>query len=272
MKLGTLTNSRLWMPVLAIALVVGLVSWDHRQIPPGNNQDQHPTDTLPKKKKVKTEKKVRDLDEVIEELEAVDMDHEMEKVQEEISKALKQIDGEKIRLQVEQSLKEVDMNKIRQEIDKAMKEVDLEKVKMEVENSIARIDWDKIRKELDEVKKMDFSKFEEEMKQVQEELKNLKPRLEKELANVKVDMEKAKVEIEKAKAEMKEYKGFVDGLEKDGLINKKDNYSIRHEDGVLTVNGKKVSEQVYNKYKSFLEKHKKFNIERTSDDFDIDMD
>ena len=34
-------------------------------------------------------------------------------------------------------------------------------------------------------------------------------------------MEKAKVGLEKAKAEMKEYKEFVDGLEKDGLINKK---------------------------------------------------
>ena len=272
MKLGTLTNNRLWMPVLAIALVVGLVSWDHRQMPSGNNQDQHPTDTLQKKKKVRTEKKVRDLDDVIEELEAVDMDREMAKVEEELSRALKEIDGEKIRLQVEQSLKEVDMNKIRQDIDKAMKELDWEKMKKDVEHTVAKIDWDKIKKELDEVKKIDFTKIEEEMKQVQEELKNLQPKLEKELANVKVDMEKAKVEIEKARAEMKEYKEFVDGLEKEGLINKKDNYSIRHEDGVLTVNGKKVSEQVYNKYRSFLEKHKKFNIERTADDFDIDMD
>ena len=164
MKLGTLTNNRLWMPVLAIALVVGLVSWDHRQMPSGNNQDQHPTDTLPKKKKVRTEKKVRDLDDVIEELEAVDMDREMAKVEEELSRALKEIDGEKIRLQVEQSLKEVDMNKIRQDIDKAMKELDWEKMKKDVEHTVAKIDWDKIKKELDEVKKIDFTKIEEEMK------------------------------------------------------------------------------------------------------------
>lgn len=45
-------------------------------------------------------------------------------------------------------------------------------------------------------------------------MKELGPKMQKE-------MEKAKVEMEKAKAEIKEYKGFVDGLENDGLINKK---------------------------------------------------
>ncbi|HEX5652902.1 MAG TPA: hypothetical protein VFX58_07505, partial [Chitinophagaceae bacterium] len=71
---------------------------------------------------------------------------------------------------------------------------------------------------------------------------------------------------------MKEYKEFVDGLDKDGLINKKENYMIKHEDGVLTINGKKAADNVYSKYRSFLEKHKKFNIEKSEDDFDIDVD
>ncbi len=46
-------------------------------------------------------------------------------------------------------------------------------------------------------------------------------------------MEKAKEKIEKAKAEMNEYKEFVDGLEKDGLINNKEDYTIKHKDGEL---------------------------------------
>ena len=86
------------------------------------------------------------------------------------------------------------------------------------------------------------------------------------------EMEKAKVEIEKAKVEIKEYKEFVNGLEKDGLLNKKETYTIRHKDGELTVNGKKVSTEINNKYRTFLEKHKKFTIEKSDDDFDIDMD
>jgi hypothetical protein len=71
---------------------------------------------------------------------------------------------------------------------------------------------------------------------------------------------------------MKEYKEFVDGLDKDGLLDKKDSYTIEHEDGELKINGKKVNESVYTKYRSFLEKHKKFKINKSSDDFDIDMD
>ena len=110
-----------------------------------------------------------------------------------------------------------------------------------------------------------MKKLDEEMKKLREEMKELGPKLEKE-------MQKAKVEIEKAKAEIKEYKAFVDGLENDGLINKKEGYTLKHKDGELFINGKKATEQTYNKYRNFLEKHKKFNIEKSDDDFDIDMD
>ena len=47
---------------------------------------------------------------------------------------------------------------------------------------------------------------------------------------------------------------------------------MKHIDGVLEINGKKAADSVYNKYRSFLEKHKKFTIKKDSDDFDIDMD
>jgi hypothetical protein len=71
---------------------------------------------------------------------------------------------------------------------------------------------------------------------------------------------------------LKEYKAFEDGLEKDGLINKKENYSVEHKDGQLIINGKIQSEAAYNKYRSFLEKHKKFKLEKENDNFDMDMD
>jgi hypothetical protein len=71
---------------------------------------------------------------------------------------------------------------------------------------------------------------------------------------------------------MKEYKAFVDGLANDGLINKKESYSIKHKDGKLIINDKEADAKTYDKYRSFLEKHKKFNIEKDIDDFDIDMD
>ena len=64
----------------------------------------------------------------------------------------------------------------------------------------------------------------------------------------------------------------MDGLEKDGLINKKDGYTIKHKNGELIINGKVQPEGVYNKYRGFLEKHKTLTIEKSDNDFNIDFD
>lgn len=260
MKPGSITTGRLLIAFCIIGATLALVSWDHRQSPDGFQQQQN-HDTIPQKK----DKKIRDLDEAIAELEAVDLKIELDKAMAEVDKAMKEIDGEKIRLDVERAMKDVDFDKIKMEVDKAMKEVDFAKIEKEVKESLAKIDWDKMKAELDEVKKIDLSKMETELAKAKEDMKKIGPQIEKEL-------QKAKVEIEKAKAEMKEYKSFVDGLEKDGLINKKEGYSIRHKDGKLTINDKEASDKTYEKYRSFLDKHKKFNIEKDDNDFDIDMD
>ncbi|MES1197997.1 MAG: hypothetical protein ABUL41_01845 [Chitinophagaceae bacterium] len=286
-------------PVLLVLLIAGatilLVSWDFKQSP--NHYQRSYTDTVPKEKRIQKEKKIRDLDDVLDELNAIDLKVELEKAQKEVNEAMKQIDVEKIKMDVEKAMKDVDMvkiqkevqesiakidmAKIQQEVQKAMKEVDAEKIKLEVEKSMKDIDFQKIQKEvqeatdkvnweemkaeIDKVKNIDKSKLEADMKKVEKEMKELGPKIEKE-------MQKAKVEIEKAKVEIKEYKEFVDGLNNDGLINKKEAYTIKHKDGELMVNGKKASPEVYSKYRNFLEKHKKFTIEKSDDDFDIDMD
>ncbi|MBK6828369.1 MAG: hypothetical protein IPG86_16600 [Chitinophagaceae bacterium] len=61
-------------------------------------------------------------------------------------------------------------------------------------------------------------------------------------------------------------------MDKDGLINKKGNYTLQHKNGELLINGKKAADQVAEKYRSFLDKHPKFKIEKTDDDFDMDLD
>ncbi len=75
-----------------------------------------------------------------------------------------------------------------------------------------------------------------------------------------------------AKTELKEYKTFENGLQNDGLINKKEAYTIEHKDGQLIINGKIQPESVYNKYRTFLEKHKKFKLEKDENDFDLDVE
>jgi len=279
MKPTTLRSGRLLLAFLVLGTCLALVSWDLKQ---STGRHQQPAnDTVPKTKSPDREKKIRDLDDVLDELNSVDLKVDMEKIQKEIAQAMKKIDGEKIRLEVEKAMKGVDMAKIQKEVQEslakvdfdkikaeiadAMKEVDMAKIQKEVQESLAKVDWDKIKTEMDKAKEIDMKKLDADMKKLEEELKKIGPEIEK-------GMEKARVEIEKAKTEMKEYKEFVDGLEKDGLINKKEPYSIKHKNGELTVNDKKVSKEVYSKYRGFLGKHKIFTIEKSDDDFNIDID
>jgi ABC-type phosphate transport system auxiliary subunit len=113
------------------------------------------------------------------------------------------------------------MEKIRAEVDKVTNEIDAGKIEKELKESLASVDWEKMNKQMEEMKKIDMSKLDADMKKMEIEMKGLGPKIEKE-------MENAKASIEKAKVEMKEYKSFVDGLEKDGLINKKEGYTIQH--------------------------------------------
>jgi hypothetical protein len=269
-----------FLPICLVAFFsIALIAWgDQKQIPQ-QKTDQVVNDTLPKNK---GDKKIRDLDDVIDNLDATELKLNMEKVKTQIEEALKQIDMAKINIEMDKAMKEIDMAKMKTEMEKAMKEVDMEKIKDQIEKatkeidaakierdvkeSLARVDWEKMKKDMaaqmEEIKKIDMSKVAEDMKKVEKEMKELGPKIEKE-------MQKAKVDIEKAKEEMKEYKSFVDGLDQDGLINKKEAYSIQHKNGELIINGKKQPADVYNKYRSFLEKHKKFNIKKSDNDFNI---
>jgi hypothetical protein len=110
-----------------------------------------------------------------------------------------------------------------------------------------------------------MEKMNRELDNVKEEMKNLGPKMQKEMEKVKADMEKTK-------SEFREYKDFIDGLDAESLISKKDGYSVKHQDGELIINGKKASEGTYNKYRPFLEKHRKFNLEKSGDNFKVNMD
>ena len=283
MKPRTFATGRILLVLLTVGLTVGLVSWDHQQSP--GHYKQSINDTTPK---TKTEKKIRDLDDVLEELERTDWKADMERAKTELAEAMKKFDGEKIRMNIEKAMKEVDFEKIQQqlkesmakvdfdkikkEMSEAMKELDVAKLQKEMQESLAKVDFDKMKVEMEKLKEIDMSKMNMDMKKLAEEMKELGPKMEKEMEKAKEELGKANVEIEKAKADLKEFKSFVDGLENDGLISKKEGYTLKHKEGELLINGKKASEATYNKYRSFLEKHKKFSIEKSDDDFDIDMD
>ena len=263
MKLKPATTGSIVLTLAAMLFTFILLSWNFKQSPHRYYQDKPVNDTIPKEKG--KEKKIHDLDDVMDQLDKAELKLNMEKVQKEIEDAMKNIDQAKIKMEIDKAMREVDMEKVKKEIDKAMKEVDMEKIKAQVDDAVAKVDWDKIKAELDDVKKINTEKLQEQMKEVEKQMEKIKPQIEEE-------MKKAKGQIEKAKAEMQEYKDFLNGLEKDGLINQKEDYKIEHRNKELIINGKKASQEIYDKYKSFLEKHKNFTIKKNDDDFDINTD
>jgi hypothetical protein len=264
MKPRTLTTGRLLLVLLTVGLTIGLVSWDHQQSP--DRYRQSINDTTPKKKSVDREKKIRDLDDVLDELNGVDLKMDMEKMQKELNESMKNLDMKKMQLDIEKSMRDVDFQKIQKEMEQSMAKIDFGNIEKEMAKAMKEFDAAKIQKEVQEsMEKIDMKKMQIDMEKMQNELSKMGPEIVRSLEN-------AKVGIEKAKVEMKEYKEFVDGLEKDGLINKKEEYTIKHDKGELFINGKKASDATYKKYKSFLDKRKKFTIEKSDDDFNIDID
>ena len=150
------------------------------------------------------------------------------------------------------------MSKMKVDLEKSLKEIDAAKIKADIDASLAKVDWKQIEKEIEKVKEIDFEKIKADMAKIQ-------PEIEK-------SMKQAHESIEKAKAELKEYKTFTEGLEKDGLIDRKGSYTIEHKNNQLIINGKVQPAGVYNKYKAFLEKHGNITIEKTPDNFNIDKD
>ncbi len=245
MKPRTLALTRILLPVLILTTALCLVSWDISGS--GKRYATATTDTVPKAAR---EKKIRNLDEALEDMDRADWKADLEKAKEELARAIKEIDSDKIRL----------------EMDKAMASIDVEKIRKEAERAVKDIDWNKIEKELQSVKEMNWDKFQDNMKEMQENLKKMGPELEQ-------SMEKLKVEMEHLKEEMKGYKTLVDGLDADGYLDKKKDYKLEHRNGELKVNGKALPAAEYNKFRSFLEKHEKFTVNKNDDDdFNINND
>jgi len=276
------------LPILLIvlALVITATAWQGQ---PGKTTHTT-TDTIPDKNKIKNiddaleqlEKSKKELERTLQEKnwdkemkDALEKSHfdadkmkqqideavkqiDAKKMQEEITRAMKEVDLEKMKIEYQQNLDKVDLNQMKVELEKAMKQIDAAKIQADFNSSIAKIDMEKIRIELDKVKEIDF-------KGIEESLKKMKPEIEK-------SMQTAKESIENARKELLEYKSFIDGLDKDGLIDKEKDYTIEYKNGELAINGKKQAAEVVKKYSGFLKEKKDFTIKKDKDNFNIDND
>lgn len=185
------------------------------------------------------EKGMKDIDAAIDEL-----NKGIGTLNEEIDKT----DWSHVQTELNESIKKLDADKIKKEVDKALKDIDVDKLKASVNQAVASIDWEKIKANIAEVKDIQIPKLEAQLNEV-------KPQIEK-------SMREARKGIEKAKAEMKAYKGFIEDLDKDGLIDKNNNYTIEIKKDRFLINGKTQPDTVYNKYRHFLESHKNVTIKK----------
>jgi chromosome segregation ATPase len=276
------------LPIFLVvtALVVTVTAW---QVQPGKHT-RTITDTVPDKNKVKDiddalnqlEKSQKELERTLQQKDwnkemkdALDKSHfdaeklklqideavkqiDAKKIQEEMTKAMKEVDLEKMKADLQQSLQKVDMNEMKVQLESAMKQIDAAKLQADINSAVAKVDIEKMKAELEKVKDIDF-------KAMEENLDKMKPELEK-------SMQDAKAGIEKAKKELADYKGLIDGLDKDGLINKSKSYTIQYKEGELTINGKKQSAEVVRKYNSYLKGKKDFTLKKDTGGFDIHND
>lgn len=290
MKNKTYTWSLAGIAVLATAIT--LIAWTGGPQRP-DSAAQYDQDTIPSKKRSEATRQAGDRD-FDRELRAIDMAKEelngqdWEKVQREVEEAMQKIDLSKIQLDVEKAMKAVDFAKIQKEVAEsmarvdfekinsewqdAMKKVDMEKINREIQESMSKVDWEKINAEIkesmDKVSKIDMEKMNDELRKAQKEISEMKINLEDEKFHFKDAMKKAGESIEKAKEELKGYQEMVYAMEADGLLSTKNDYTIEYKDGEISIDGKKQSSAVNEKYKKYF---KKDNVRIIKEDGEINI-
>lgn len=266
--------------LIAASLVIGsvaLVSWA------GNPDTALPhfsfNDTLPQKLGTRDfDHELQQIEKAKESLHKINAE-DMQKMMKDVEESIAKIDLQKIELDAQKAMKEIDFTKIEKQLQEAMQNLDEELISQEKNTELSESKKKEIKNDLENARK----EIKEEMEKLKKELKEQKivtqQEMRKGLEDAKKDMEKAKQEmkenrfdmekeIAKAKVEvdnaMKEVRGYqemVYAMEEDGLLSTKQDYTIEHKNGEISINGKTLNESSANKYKKYF-KNKDMKIEK----------
>ena len=139
------------------------------------------------------------------------------------------------------------------------------------------------KKAMAEMKAVDMEKIEKELEKAKEEMRNSKGRMKQDMEKARKDinealkkdfrkeMEKAKEEVNQAAIELQNYKDMLLEMDKDGLLNAKEPYSIEYNKGTLIINGKTQPDTISSKYRHYFKKEN-VKISRGKDDNDRTID
>jgi hypothetical protein len=288
------------LATLTLAGIIALLAFKNspQQKPAIANQAQ---DTIPAKRNKITREDVndrRDLDKELRQLdnaqENIDRlkEKDWKEIERTVEESIRNIDLEKIQQQVEQAVRLVDYEKINRTVQEALQKIDFDKIQRDIDRSLAEVknvDKEEIRQEIEKARlqvkeAMEKEEWKEDMKKTQkhskEEVKKELENAKKELARVKEDMkhqkmdfkkelDKAKVDIDKTRTALKDYQEMIYDMEKEGLLNTKEDYTIEYKDGDLFINDKKQSSDITGKYKKYF-KQKKIAIKKVDGEMKID--
>ncbi|MCW3090603.1 MAG: hypothetical protein JWP81_1672 [Ferruginibacter sp.] len=239
---------------LVACLLIGAITMSFQNTPFGpidkldtltDLQDTIPVNTEDKEAKMS----ISDFDKLIQ-----NMDNKSLKMQAEISK----IDFDNIHKEITASLNKVDFEKIKLDIDRAMKEIDFAKIEQGVKTALKEIEWNKLNNDVKlslqdakrEIEKINMEVIKKEMEKAKQEIEKSRNEIKK--INIDELMKNANSGIAKAKAELRLTKEMFNEMEKDGLINQKEGFTIEYKDKTLLINGKKQTEAIKEKYRQYI--------------------
>lgn len=239
---------------IATCMLIGGITMSFQNIPfgPLDKVDSltDVQDTIPDKPKDNEAKmSIKDFDHLI-----LNMDNESLKIQKEISK----VDLDKIHDEITNSLNKVDFNKIKLDIEKAINQIDVAKIENSIKSALKEIDWNKMNNELkislqnakQEVEKLKMTEIKIDLEKVKLELEKSKNEIKK--INVDEIINKTSGGIAKVKDELRLTKEMFNEMERDGLINQKEGFTIDYKNKALFINGKKQTEKITNKYQHYI--------------------
>ena len=258
-------------------------------------------DTVPSKKPGETvpgkdiDAHLQQLDQAIEKLEQQLDQKNWNKMQADMQAALGKIDMEKIQQQIDYAMKRVDLQKVQLEAQDALRKIDFEKMQQTLQQSLDGMkdttNWREMKREIehamkdaqksiDEAKKINFEKLKADMQRtkvqwdqqrlkLEEQLQVTREQLSQNKLNMRQELEKAKVDVQKAKAGLQSYKTGISELEKNGLLNSREDYTIDFRNKELFLNGVKQSQETYDRYIPYFKKDN-LTIKKEKGSFSID--
>lgn len=265
MKQIILKNKKAITGTLAM-LLMGCITMSFLNSPIGYNEftgedeyiiESSCLDTLPDKEGMK----MKDFDQ---------LQAQLDNVLGKVGAELKGIDFEKMQLDAAtQALQEIDMDKIMKSVEQSLKSIDLDKTLAGISSSLKDIQVDYPKEDVEKAlaaAKKEMEKAKIELKEIDKEA--IKKAMDKSKLEInKIDlnkiMDEARAGIDKAKDELKLTKEMFTEMEKDGLVNSKEGFTIEYKNRELFIDGKKQDEKTTGKYrKYFKQEHFKMTIEK----------